>query len=107
MSLAKKFMEASTCLTVKIGSLDTERPYNITHAQRVGTRFGPTILLSIRDSEFTLRKVFLPRRYSEVVSDEDIDRINSHKARLHLIYREVCAQTNGFLLSITGEEATE
>jgi hypothetical protein len=69
MSLTQKFMEASTCLTVKIGSWETERPYPITHAQRVGTRFGSTVLLSIRDSEFTLRKVFLPRRYSEVVSD--------------------------------------
>jgi hypothetical protein len=100
-------MEASTCLTVKIGSLETERPYPIKHAQRVDTRFGPTVLLSIRDSDFTLRKVFLPRRYSEVVSDEDIDCINSGKAKLNLVYKGVCAQTNGLLLPTTGEEATE
>jgi hypothetical protein len=37
----------------------------------------------------------------------DIDRINSGKAKLNLVYRGVCAQTNGFLLSIAGEEATE
>jgi hypothetical protein len=60
MSLAKKFLEASACHTVKIVSLDTEKPYPITHA-RVGTRFGPTVLLSIRESELAL-KVFLPRR---------------------------------------------
>jgi hypothetical protein len=102
MSLAKKFLEASACHTVKIGSLDTEKPYPITHA-RVGTRFGPTVLLSIRESEFALKKVFLPRRYSEVITDEDIERFN--KAKLYLIYRGVCEQTNGFLLSITGEEA--
>jgi hypothetical protein len=33
MSLAKKFVEASACHTVKIGSLDTEKPYPITHAK--------------------------------------------------------------------------
>jgi hypothetical protein len=107
MSLAQKFMEVSACLTVTIGSLDTEKPYPIQHAQRVGIRFGPTILMSIRDSEFTLKKLFLPRRYSEVITDEDIDRINSGRARLYLVYSGVCAQTNGFLLSITGDEAAE
>jgi hypothetical protein len=103
MSLAKKFLEASDCHTIKIGSLDTEKPYPITHAQSVGTRFGPTVLLSIRESEFALKKVFLPRRYSDVTTDGDIEHFN--KAKLHLIYSGVCEQTNGFLLSINGEEA--
>lgn len=107
MSLAQRFMEASTCLTVKIGSLETEKPYPITHAQRVATKFGPTILMSIRESEFSLKKVFLPRRYSGVVSDDDIDRINSGRAKLHLIYKGVCKQTTGFLLSIAGDEASD
>jgi hypothetical protein len=101
MALAKRFQKTSTCYTVKIGSLDTDRPYPITHAKHIDTRFGPAILLSIRDSEFTL-KVFLPRRYSEVVTDEDIESFN--RAKLYLVYRGVCEQTNGFLLSITGEE---
>jgi hypothetical protein len=86
-------------------SLDTEKPYPITQAQHVGTRFGPTVLLSIRGSEFGLKKLFLPRRYSEVITDEDIDRFN--KATLYLIYRGVCEQTKSFLLSINGEEAAE
>jgi hypothetical protein len=49
MALVRRFQEASTCHTVKFGSLDTDRPYPITHAESVGTRFGPAILLSIRD----------------------------------------------------------
>jgi hypothetical protein len=82
MSLSKKILEASDCLTVKIVSLDTENPYSITHAKRVDTRFGPTSLLSISDSEFTLKKVFLPRRYSDVFTDAIIDRLSSNKAKL-------------------------
>jgi hypothetical protein len=107
MSIAQKCLVASSCITVKIGFLETEKPYPIQHAQRVDTRFGPTVLLSLRESEFTLRKVFLPRRYSGVVSDEDIDLINSGRAKLHLIYKGVCEHTNGFILSIAGEKATQ
>jgi hypothetical protein len=103
MSLAKKFLEASACHTVKFGYLDTEKTYPITHAQRVGTRLGPTVLLSIRETEFGLKKVFLPRRYNEVITDEDIVRFNEGK--LYLIYSGVCEQMNGLILSITGEEA--
>jgi hypothetical protein len=109
MSLAQKFVEAFACPTLNIGSLDAEKPYPITYAQRVGTRFGPTVLTSIRESEFALRKEFLPRRYSEVITDEDVERFNHGK--LKLIYNDVCVcvcvceQPNGFLLFITGEEA--
>jgi uncharacterized protein YneR len=51
--------------------------------------------------------MFLPRRYNEVLTGEDIDSINSNKAKLYLIYSGMCGQTNGFLLSITGEKAAE
>jgi hypothetical protein len=98
MSLAKMFLGAS-----ELESLDIEKPYLIRQAERVSTRFGPTGLISTCDSEFALKKVFLPRRYTEVVTDEDIDRFNSNKSKLYLIYRGLCAQTNGFLLAITGE----
>jgi hypothetical protein len=73
----------------KIGSLDTEKTFPITHVQRFATCFGSTVL-SIRDSDFALKKVFLPRRYREIVIDEDIDRFNSNKAKLYLFYRGVC-----------------
>jgi hypothetical protein len=85
MSFAKTFLEASACHTVKIKSLDTETPYSNIHAQRVGTRFLPTFIPSIRESEFALKKVFLPRRYREVITDEYIVRFNSNKAKLYLI----------------------
>jgi hypothetical protein len=87
MSLAKKLVESSSCDTIKIGSLDHGKPYPITQAQRVGTRCGPTILLTIRESELGLKKIFLPRRYSDVITDEDIESFNQGK--LYEIYRGV------------------
>jgi hypothetical protein len=45
--------------------------------------------------------VFLPRRYSEVVTDEIIERFNSDKSKLYLIFGGMRAQTNGYLLAIT------
>jgi hypothetical protein len=82
MALNQKFQEAFTCHTIKIGSLQTDRPYPITHAERVNTRFEFAVLLSIRDSTFTI-KVFLPRRYGEVVTEVDIASINSLTAKLN------------------------
>jgi hypothetical protein len=86
MALARRFEEVSTCHTIKIGSLDTDWSYPITRPERVGMRYGPAVLLPIRESYFSV-KMFLPRRYCEVVTDEEIASINSETNNFYLIYR--------------------
>ena len=79
MDLAKKFEDATasaSCTSVNISSLILNRPYPIVRAKRI-TKFGSTVLLSIRDSDEQLVQIFLPKRYASVVSDEDIAKINS------------------------------
>jgi hypothetical protein len=104
MALVARFKEASTCYTIKLSSLQNDRPYPISHAERIDTRYGPAVLLSIRDSSFSLKKVFLPRRYSEVMTDDDIADINSGQTKLNLIYRGTCMQTGGHLLALREDE---
>ena len=41
--------------------------------------------MSVRDPAFQLVKLFLPKRYSSVFSDEDVGSINSAKVKLYLI----------------------
>jgi hypothetical protein len=65
------------------------------------------VLLTIQESENSLKKVFLPLRYSEVMADEDLVDINSGKEKLSLVYKGTCSQTNGQLLAITGKEEGE
>jgi hypothetical protein len=44
----------------------------------VKTRYGPSIVLTLRDDEEAgIAKVFLPSRYYSLFSDTDIDVINS------------------------------
>jgi len=45
----------------------------------VTTKFGPTILLSIKGLPYNTAKVFIPKRYSSILSDEDTESINSLK----------------------------
>lgn len=75
MELAKKFEEATSCQSVNISSLEMDKKYPIVRAQRISSKFGPTVSLTIRDSESTTIQTFLPKRHSPVVSDDDIDKI--------------------------------
>jgi len=45
-------------------------------------------------------QIFLPRRYSDVITDTDIEQINSNAVFLHLVYRGVCSTRNAYLLAI-------
>ena len=61
---------------MKLSSLQVDRKYPITHAERVATRFGPAIVLAIRDTPDPILKVFMPGRVYSAFSDEDLEEIN-------------------------------
>lgn len=50
MELNKKIQEGPSCHAIKISSMEVDGKYPILHAERVITKFGPTVLLSIKDS---------------------------------------------------------
>jgi hypothetical protein len=45
-------------------------------------------------------QVFLPRRYSVVMTDDEIEKINTKVVSLNLVYRGVCEETKACLLAI-------
>jgi hypothetical protein len=104
MSLATRFQQTSSNYIIKVNCLVKDQPYPITRAERCVTRNGPAVLLTIQESENNLKKVFLPRRYSEIMTDEDLTHINSGKEKLNLVYKDKCSQTNCLLLAITEEK---
>jgi len=59
--------------TLLVSSFEVDRKYPITHAKRIVTKFGPTVLMSIRDTPFYTVKVFMPKRYGSVFSDADVE----------------------------------
>jgi len=74
MDLAKRFEEATSSTSVNISSLEINKLYPIVRAKNINTKFGPKISLSIRDSEAKIVQLFLPKRYSDVVSEDDIEK---------------------------------
>jgi len=88
MDLAQTF-EGVACETT-VTELDLNRKYRILRAKRLTKRFGPTVVLTIRGEGAAPAQIFLPRRYSDVITDTDIEQINSSAVLLHLIHKGVC-----------------
>jgi len=100
MALAKRFNEV-TCDITHISSLEENLRYPIERADRVKTRFGEAILLSIRDvAADRLCKVFLPQRYTAVFKDDDVLAINDGFAVWHLISKGRIPDSNAYQLAI-------
>jgi hypothetical protein len=100
MELIKKFRDTTSCRIIHIGQMEVEHKYPIVRAERVYTRYGETILISIRDSQSQLNKVFLPQRYGKHFTNNDISSINEEKIKPHLIYKGKCVKTNSHMLDI-------
>ena len=106
MALSQRFSDVSC--DVHISTLKVDQSYPIVKAEKVKTRYGETVLLSIRDPQNlsvrdlspALLKVFLPKRYSTVITDADITAINDEQIRWNLISKGVCERTNTYVLAI-------
>jgi len=101
MELPRKFQSATPSRSININELDTDRKFLIVSAKRITTKFGPTTLLNIHDSDSAAGlQIFLPKRYSEVTSDDDIDKINKNSFSQNLIHNDKCRITRSYLLAI-------
>ena len=100
MMLDCKFEIDTSCRSVSIGSLEPDQQYPIVHAERINTRYGQSVLLDILDSPTTSVKVLLPKRYGDVLSDEDLQVINSKRVTLYLISKGTCLKSNSYILEL-------
>ena len=90
----------SSCEQIKIGALKQNVPYPIERAERVQTKYGETVLATLRaESPQTFLKVFLPGRYGVLFSDE-LQRINEKTVSLSLKYLGTNTTTNSYILEI-------
>jgi len=88
---------------MKLSSLQVDRKYPMTHAERIATRFGPAIVLAIHDTPDRILKVFMPRRFYSAFSDEDLEDVNSAKVALYLVYKGQCVNTHAFKVTIENQ----
>lgn len=87
MDLSEKFQMVVTGNVVRIRTIEQDKRYAVAFAQKLHTQYGLSVLLTIRVDSLTNVKVFLPRRYSDVFRDEDIEGINNKTITAHLIYK--------------------
>jgi hypothetical protein len=97
MELTQRFRSVTCKKFVRIGQLQEKRPYIMTQAAKKSTKFGETILLTLRDSD-DLYSVFLPKRYLSAFTEHDIEQINTENLSLRFIYNGMCEKA--FALSL-------
>jgi hypothetical protein len=85
--LSSHFQAIASGIIVTIDTLEIDREYPVTFARRLTIQYGPTVQLTLRTDGDESVKVFLPKRYAELVSDTDIKDINSSIKQYKLIFR--------------------
>ena len=75
--MEQKFQRVSCTRYVPVTSLVVDHRYQILGAERAVTRFGPTVMLRMVGTDNTAIKMYLPRHYAAVFTDDDVEKINS------------------------------
>lgn len=91
----------SICIHTEFGD---RTKYPIVRAEEAETRYGTTISFILEDLAGSHLKVLLPKRYNAVVSETDIQDINSRKVSLCLISRGQCGASTSYILSIEKQD---
>jgi hypothetical protein len=99
MDLRRRIAELESCHYLSVRSLEPDRTYSILRAERMQTKYGPTIVLTLVDSPERLVRVFLPRRFYSVFTEDDNSIINTSKDKLSLICKGTCIDTKAFKIA--------
>ena len=58
------------------------------HCDRVCTKYGDAVLLTLREEEDdNIVRVFLPRHYGSAISEDDVVAINTQRHKYFLTYK--------------------
>ena len=98
----QRFNEVSNDI-VHLSDLDVNKKYPIARVDRMTTKFGETILVSIRDpdrADQPIYKVFLPQRYAATFTDEDVQALSGGERVCYLLYNGRCPKTNAYQVSV-------
>jgi hypothetical protein len=72
MDFINKFKEAFSNQAIRLNTLEIDRKYEIVRVEKITTKYRPSALPSVRETDYNIVKVFLPKRYSNVFTDDDI-----------------------------------
>ena len=85
MSLTQRFKDAVSGGAVNITSRYTVTRYPVLHCERIGTKYGEPVSLTLpEDAEGNIIRVFLPRHYGTEITDEYMAAIKNRKIHYYL-----------------------
>jgi hypothetical protein len=85
MNLCECFARASLTNFENVNSLEKQKPYCLKGAERLQTKCGLSVLLTIRTTSTDTARVFLPKRFTLVLSEVDIDLINNRMIKIYFL----------------------
>ena len=91
--LTAHFRNLCNSLVVQIPQLTKDLPYPVLGARRVSATYGQTVMITLRTEGDILLKIYLPRRYSTDIDNDDIDAINQGRINYKLIYLGMAGQS--------------
>ena len=71
--LQLSFINLNNGNVIQVPQLTRDHPYNVVGARRVNGQYGSTVLFTLRSEGDMILKVYLPRRYGELIDDIDIE----------------------------------
>jgi hypothetical protein len=98
MALTQRFRDVVLDSAVRIGDLTVDKVYPVLRAEFVDTKYGLSILVTIRESDAHCVKVFLPRRYSLCFYEEDVSAVNERTVNYRLIYKGLGSTSRAYIL---------
>ena len=101
MALSQKFTDALSGAAVNITALYTGTRYPVLHYERMDTKYGESVRLTLREeAEDNVIRVFLPRHYGTTITEEDMAATNNHRIQYYLSYKGKSATSNRPMLRI-------
>ena len=100
MSLSQRFRDAVAGVTFNITALRIGTLYPVLHWDRVGTKYGDAVRLTLHEEDDNIVRVFLPRHYGSAISEEDVAAINTQRHNYVLTYKGNSTATGRPVLQI-------
>jgi len=82
MNLSQEFRLIASGQVVQLHTLEQNRPYPVVYCRSLVTQYGSTVQLTLQTDSAINIKIYLPKRYADVVDDDHIEEINTGKHKL-------------------------
>ena len=73
MDQCRVFKNISSGPVVQLHTREQNRPYPVLFARRLNTQYGSTVLLTLQTEQKVNVKIYLPKRYADVMEEKIIN----------------------------------